>query len=230
MVLAEKWAALQTRGFLPEETTEFRKTLHFEVGRNFPWLAAEVFALEGQLGWGPGFRDYDGEFFPDPVPCAWQQMSKFLELLSILQPDDVLVRSVEKVRRGVGEDSTRFSRMLSTSLRAQEVKRQDVVDLLYRRVAIAHSAYTLGGARTFRALWTMQARYVLAVAGLAWLLHYPLIPVRVRAETVRRKWMKQHMLTSQHTSSANSAPVMRSQTSTQHIGQQVHVYQEYANV
>jgi hypothetical protein len=65
--------------------------------------------------------------------------------------------------------------------------------MIYGKIALCHTSYTLGGARVFLSLWALQKLYSLAVAGLIWLLHYPLMPVRVKAETVKRKIMKKHM-------------------------------------
>lgn len=196
--MAHEWRELSQHGFLPEEVDRFRGNLRFAVCRKYPWLSAELFALEGLLGWGPGFREYDGEFFPPPLPEAPGQMTRFLQLLSQMYPNSVLADLIGRAEKGIGSASQ--TRMLITALNARIKTREHVVRLLYARIANQHSPYTLGGARMFLFLWTHQRHYALATAGIIWLLHQPLIPVQVRAETVRRKLMLQRTVSS---SSAN---------------------------
>jgi hypothetical protein len=185
--LTERWHALGG-GEFSEGHAEFRLALRFAVCRNYPWLVSELFALEGLLGWGPGFRDYDGEFFPPMLPEAPARMGRFLELLSLVQPDDVMQSIFTDAI--TGRPSGRLAGMISVSLRAKLCFRPSIISLLYDKIAVFHSSYVLGGARIFFSLWTQRHNYALAVTGLAWLLHRPISPVYARAETVRRKLLK----------------------------------------
>ena len=193
MRLEQQWEGLWPHvlacGAEAESVDVFRRRLNFEVCGKYPWLAAELFALEGMLGWGPGFRDeYEGEFFPSPSPDAERHMTRFLRLLSTLSSDNVLIDLLRKFPFTAGA-ATSQERMLALALRATLRTRDRAANMICGKIAVHHSAYVLGGARMFLSLWTRWRSYGLAMAGMIWLLHHPLTPLAVRAETVRRRLM-----------------------------------------
>ena len=184
-MLLQEWETLRSLEFLEPRLDHFRQRLRLTVCRDYPWLVSELYDLEGLLGWGPGFRDYDGDFFPPPMPGSSQKMREFLEVLSRLPRDALLPDLIRDAARD--RCSSRCSRLLSVALCARKGCRHSVVDKLYGKIAEAHSPYVLGGARLYLFMWLLQQRYALAAAGLSWLLHNPISKLKARAETVRRR-------------------------------------------
>ena len=61
-----------------------QESLRRKVCAFYPWMTAELFELEGYLGWGPGHREYDGEGYPDPTPDAPDRLQWFQTMLGPL--------------------------------------------------------------------------------------------------------------------------------------------------
>ena len=190
-----EWESLLEADFSEPGLDGFRQRLRFSVCRDYPWLVSELFRLEGVLGWGPGFREYEGDFFPPPLPGSYATMVEFLEVISKI-PRDAVLSSM--IREAVcGRSTSRCSSLLATALCARKECRHSVVNKLYAKIAEAHSPYVLGGARLYLFMWLLHRRYALSAAGLTWLLHNPITRIKARAETVRRKWLAQQRDASQ---------------------------------
>lgn len=168
-----------------ENIRQFRERLHLIVGRDYRWLASELFEIEGELGWGPGVREWGGDGYPPATAASAAMMETFLRTLESSQKDDTLILSLWDASRGRVTDT--FSRMLTKYLKVRDVNRHAVIQHFYARVATTRSVYTLGAARIYLLLWLRQRRFKLALAGLLHLLLHPLNKLVVRAETVRRR-------------------------------------------
>jgi hypothetical protein len=193
MSLLPSWNALQQHSQFQEMAHGFQQRLRKEVCMNYPWLAGELFVLEGELGWGPGFREHEGEFYPPELPEARQRMTGFLQMLDMVQPNvDLLNELVSKARYQFDpKESTVL--MLRTVLNARLLLRNTLANWMYGKIANYHSPYTLGGARMYYSVWGLQQNFTLAMAGMVWLLHKPLNPLVARAETVKRKILKRSL-------------------------------------
>ena len=183
-------------------------TLRWYVCMFYPWLVSELFDIEGVLGWGPGFREWEGDDeFPPPLPDAPARYQKFRRILDQVPMSTLLEefmdaanstkrRALEKLVRaglmtparleGKLQDQQRPGvRCLALALKAREARRPDIINLLYGRIAEKHSQYMLGGARMYLYQWRDYQNYNLAVAGLIWMLHNPITPEKV-AMVIRR--------------------------------------------
>ena len=193
MSLLPSWNALQQHSQFPEMAHGFQQRLRKEICLNYPWLTSELFALEGELGWGPGFREHEGEFYPPELPEARQRMTGFLQMLDMVQPNCELMNGLVSKARYQFEPSDSAVRMLRTALNARILLRNVLATWLYGKIANCHSPYTLGGARLYFSVWIQQQNFTLAMAGMIWLLHKPLNPLTARAETVKRKILKRSL-------------------------------------
>ena len=181
MSLMQEWSQVSGLEANDPDVIEFRQELRKTVCLDYSWLVSELFELEGDLGWGPGHREFEEDYLPPRVLSSHAHMETFLNTLERVRKDttirDLLNQSINDKR----------SAQIAKCLTARQVMRSDVVQLMYSRVAMYRSAYTLGGARMYLSMWTDEGQYALAVAGLINLLHNPLSKLAVGAETVRRK-------------------------------------------
>jgi len=184
--LLREWEAVASLPSDAEAVENFRQRLRAVVCRDYGWLASELFEIEGELGWGPGIREYDGEFFPPRTPSSTALMQTFLNTLTRARKDTELTEMIRLARLGVTKDKA--TALLAVSLAAKEVDWHKLIHHFYGRVSELRDTYTLGAARMYLALWTQQHNFAVAVAGLIRLLVKPLSKLWVRAETVRRKF------------------------------------------
>ena len=205
MDLDALWTAAQQSNYSPKEVEIFRYSMHRELATSYPWLAAEFFALEGMMGWGPGFRECQHDvYFPSMTLEAPQKMMEFLQLLEIVAPNTILQSLVQTSCAPDAEMRrlTSLERILLVVVtKARMEVRDAVINKLYEKIAWHRSHYTLGAARIFRSLWRQQECYALAAAGLIWLLHKPLSTRKVIAESIRRKHLRRFMETTTASSS-----------------------------
>lgn len=161
------------------------RRLHAEmrkaVCRYFWWMTGEFFILEGDLGWGPGHREYDGDApFPPRVCGYWRNVDAFLHDLGCLRRS----RAVEALAgarwdRANTSVEARTLRFLYARLRTDA----EVLNYLYERLATSRSEYEVGAARVFMGLVKDDPSMApLACAGLALLLAKQLRRVSVRKE------------------------------------------------
>lgn len=181
MSLMQEWSQVSVLEANDPDVIEFRQELRRTVCLDYCWLVSELFELEGDLGWGPGHREFEEDYLPPRVLSSQAHMETFLNTLERVRKDttirDLLNQSINDKR----------SAQIAKCLTARRVMRSGVVQLMYSRVAMYRSAYTLGGARMYLSMWTDEGQYAIAVAGLINLLHNPLSKLSVGAETVRRK-------------------------------------------
>lgn len=167
------------------ETESFRQNLRFLVARDYGWLASELFGIEGDLGWGPGNREWDGDFFPPPTDDSWAHMTTFLRTLASVRKDHELLDMLADASRGTWK--TIAGKYITSAVNAREASHGGLISFYYGKVAECRNSYTLGAARVYLAMWTQQHKFRLAVAGLVRLLFQPLSKLTVRAETVKRR-------------------------------------------
>ena len=196
------------------QTAEMQEALRYRVCKGYPWLACELYGLEGDMGWGPGFRKYEGDGYPPPLRHAERKMQAFLSVFRYTRPDDVLVEMLKEAlgkgkasrpcswwrgdaaEKRLQEKGLSFERrharcieLLKAALDVQEVRQGQKVLHLYAKIAnanasIAGGGYLLGGARLYRDQWQKHQRYDLAVAGLVWLMGNSFSRKQVRAWTI----------------------------------------------
>lgn len=167
---------------------QFRQNLRMVVARDYCWLCGELFRIEGELGWGPGFRDYDGdEMFPPETWEAKALMTTFLNTLERVDKDKRLIAMLSDSRKGRAVNKA--TAMLRKCRGARVANRNAVIHHFYLRIARGGNAatYSLAAARVYRSLWTQQNKFLLALAGLINLFCTPLTELTARAETVERK-------------------------------------------
>ena len=167
------------------DVESFRQNLRFLVARDYGWLASELFEIEGELGWGPGHREWDGDFFPPPTTESSAHMMTFLRTLATVRRDTELMELLTAAARGTWH--TPAGRFIERAVHVRETSRSGIIQYFYGKIATRHSEYTLGAARIYLAMWTQQRRFKLAVSGLIRLLFQPLTRLGVRAETVLRR-------------------------------------------
>jgi hypothetical protein len=180
--LANAWSAVRIDD--PCEVYDFRLDAEFWVASRYPWLCGELYRLEGDLGWCPGFRVWDGAGYPPTLPGSPRAMGVFCEDLLLMFPD---LRVVDALKSADSCSEYPLSRMLGICLGSKVKQRNSVVVRLYESVVSAHSPYTIGAARIYLSVWNTQGKFGLSAAGLLWLLFNPLKRVAALAETVRRK-------------------------------------------
>ncbi|MDR1945987.1 MAG: hypothetical protein LBQ51_02315 [Desulfovibrio sp.] len=182
--LYEDWHSLSHSN--EQAVSCFRKKLNYTVVRNYSWLCPQLYELEGYMGWGPGSReDYDGEGYPPKLHWAEHSVSAFCRMLTEVEPDNQLLSLIITAQSGNVVSGP--AKMLAICLNSTLKLREGVIKVVYEKISDAHSGYTLGAARIYRALWWTQGKYALAVAGLVHLLFFPTSPSDVRRETERRK-------------------------------------------
>lgn len=169
--------------------SEFREKVRMTVARDYPWMVAELFEIEGDLGWGPGFREYDDEYscFPERTWYANAKMLTFLKTLEHCEKDNALVQAIQEAK---GMPTRKLATMLRRFM--EKTDKNDYEEFraickVYGLIATRRSEYTLGGARIYFALYTEQKKFLLALAGLLRLFYSPLVKVKVDAETIRRQ-------------------------------------------
>ena len=181
MSLMQEWSQVSEFDARDPDTIEFRQKLRRIVCLDYCWLVSELFELEGDLGWGPGHREFDEDYLPPRVLSSHAHMETFLNTLERVRKDTTIRDLIS------GAITDKRAAQISKCLTARKVVQSDVVQLMYSRVAMYRSAYTLGGARMYLSMWTDEGQYALSVSGLINLLHNPLSKLSVGAETVRRK-------------------------------------------
>jgi len=184
------------------DVNKAKEQLREKVCRHYPWLASELFELEGYLGVGPGHRDYEGEGFPPPTPDAPDKLQRFMDVLRrvpICHIPEKLCNAAE------GEQPHKYAelllsgmfsrahiskrlrenhkmvllfpsavRRLALVLNAQEGRRTEEIFQLHSEISEKHSTYVLGGARIYLDQWRYNQNYYLAASGLVWLLCNPI--------------------------------------------------------
>lgn len=181
MSLMQEWSQVSGLEAHDPDTIEFRQKLRRTVCLDYCWLVSELFDLEGDLGLGPGHREFDEDYLQPKVISSHAHMETFLNTLERVRKDTTIRDLIS------GTITDKRAAHVSKCLTARKVVQGDVVHLMYSRVAMYRSAYTLGGARMYLSMWTDERQYALAVSGLINLLHNPLSKLSVGAETVRRK-------------------------------------------
>jgi hypothetical protein len=182
-VYSDTWASLDlgNRGAV----CDFKLDTELDVARKFPWMTGELFTLEGDLGWGPGFREWDGpDYFPPMRHEALQKMKEFCTDLDTMKPESLLddfIRSLRQKRDNIAVS------MLKSCERASEKQRVSVVHKLYASVVNAHPLYTIGAACIYLSVWLVDRKYLLAVSGLLWLLCNPLTKRQALLQKARNK-------------------------------------------
>lgn len=155
------------------------------------WLqAGEYFTLEGELGWGPGHREWDQEDLDPPLmQGAVQKLRQFLHRLAALEPTPILTAIKANPSSVAGSF---FERMCLVRRLGQTKPGQDktleykILEIVYSRIANHRSHYELGGARAFLKLWMETGKFQTAVAGLINVLVYGLPKEKVMATPVTR--------------------------------------------
>ena len=190
-LLTDKWDALNySEDTLNRDKEEFRMLMHRVVGVDYPWLASELYAIEGELGWGPGFRDFEDRFFlmPPETPAARSRMKNFVRTIEMSRPDKAIKNVIlEAVVHN--EPTTRKARMLRKYLcHATPINKNSLVHKVYGCVLNRHfpKTYVVGAARIYRAIWDMQKIFTLAIAGLIHLYYEPLTKLKAAVETSLR--------------------------------------------
>jgi hypothetical protein len=182
-VYSDAWASLDIGDRCA--VCDFRLNTELDVAQKFPWLTGELFTLEGDLGWGPGFRDWDGpDYFPPMRRDALPKMKEFCADLDTMKPEGLLddfIRSLRKKKDGFAVS------MLKSCERANEKKRVSVVNRLYASIVTAHPLYTIGAARIYLSVWLVDSEYLLAISGLLWLLCNPLTKRKALLQKARNK-------------------------------------------
>ena len=181
MSLMQEWSQVSRLEANDPDVIEFRQDLRRTVCTDYCWLVSELFELEGDLGWGPGHREFEEDYLPPRVLSSHAHMETFLNTLERVRKDTTIRDLIS------GAITDKRADQISKCLTARKVVQGDVVQLMYSRVAMYRSAYTLGGARMYLSMWTDEGQYALAVSGLINLLYNPLSKLSVGAETVRRK-------------------------------------------
>ena len=119
----------KARFIAPMPTADIEKkrdALRYKVCRDYPWLAFELFDLEGALGWGPGHREYDGDGFPPPLPDAQNRLRAFETIFEQVPPDNVfpdLIQEADGIKKASKPASLVF-RHLSLRRRANQTNEQ----------------------------------------------------------------------------------------------------------
>ena len=187
IALSRNWQRIGALGLdaNAHDVDAFRQRLRFLVALRYGWLAAELFDIEGELGWGPGHRDWEEALFPPPTEDSNAHMRTFLKTLESVRPDEGLEEMLRDAANGLWRNLA--GKNLVRVFKARLVRRSGLITYFYGKVAEMHDAYTLGAARIYLALWTQQHKFRLSLAGLVRLLFNPLTAVGVRAETVQRR-------------------------------------------
>jgi len=184
--LINEWQYVSTLDYFAEHVEDFKDDLRFVVCRDYGWLASELFSIEGELGWGPGFREYEGMFFPPPTRSSYAMMTTFLNTLQRVEKDITLIQMLRNARVGYYPDKP--TTLLARTLSVRAGNKDKLVDHFYNKIASnINNTYTIGAARLYHSMWSHQKKFCLAVAGLIRLAFTPLNRISARAETVRRK-------------------------------------------
>lgn len=195
-LFAQSWVEL---GYSEDTSSKvvkkFKANLDFAVARDYPWLAAELYMVEGELGWCPGFRDYPEDLYVlHETPSAKSQMMNFLRVLDDVLPDtsikDAIVEAVE------GRPSTKYAMLLQKSLacvkKHHDGREGRLINKVYGLIASNRSEYALGAARIYRDMWqkNVNRNFAFILAGLFKIYIVPPDRIEVSAETVMRKRFK----------------------------------------
>ncbi len=186
--LFESWAE-----FEDANREEFQKAVRLTVATSYPWLTSELFGIEGELGWGPGFReDFDGDtLFPSPTESSEKQMANFLKTLEQTEPDESFRQGISDAVQGV-ESKQKFARIMSAFLEKIRQRTRTESGVIYDvyRVFLSQrkDPYAIGGARIYRDLG--KSNFLISLGGLLKLYCEPLKKTQVGALTVQRKFTR----------------------------------------
>ena len=192
-LLSDRWDALNySEDTLYSDREEYRMFMHRVVGEKYPWLTAELYTIEGELGWGPGFRDYEEDFFltPPETPSARSRMKNFVHTLDSVEPDLTISNAVSEVHRN--EPTTHYAKMLRRYVRKAEAangNREHLIRRTYYCIADRYfpETYVIGAARIYKLIWEKQNCFILAIAGLLKLYYAPLTKIGAGVETSKRR-------------------------------------------
>lgn len=160
------------------------------VCRRYWWLTGELFLLYGELGWGPGHREWEGTFLPDPVEDALDRLRNFVRDLTSL-PESSRVQAV--LDDYMGEARSKTAQILNLVLAGTDAGLLKPFILLYEKVMQRCTIYEIGAARMYCDQY-IEGEHDTAFSGFALLLTAGLNRLKVRHRSVKLRRKRQQQM------------------------------------